>query len=267
MADPAPAGAWADDAGAAEALGLDPRALSPDQTLAVHVTGYYEPEIDGSPVRTDDHPVPVHALPPMGIGASRAEIDADDLLRGYEIAWLRDPVDRFFLQVQGSGRIRFPNGGVLRVTYAGRNGHPYTSVGRLLVERGVFAPAAVSAAAVADWLRADPARGRDAMAENASYVMFRPLHGIPPGAGPPGTAGVPLTPMRSVAVDPGTIPLGTAAWLEVDGSDGPVRTLCAAQDTGSAITGARVDLFFGTGAAAGARAGRLNHPGRLTLLR
>ena len=245
--------------------GIDFARLRPEPLGAVHVTGYYEPELPGSPVRTDAFPVPIHTVPPMGIGASRAEIERGDLLAGHEIAWLRDPVDRFFLQVQGSGRIAMPDGTVLRVTYGGRNGHPYRSLGRLLVERGELEDGTVTAEAVQGWLRADPARGGRLMHENPSYVMFRALHGTRASDGPPGTMGVPLTPGRSVAVDPALVPLGTPVWLEVDGPD-PIRRLCVAQDTGSAIKGARVDLFIGTGAVAGRIAGAMNRGGRLTPL-
>ena len=244
---------------------IDFAALVPRPLGAVHVTGYYEPELPGSPVRTDAFPVPIHTLPPMGIGASRAEIEAGDLLAGHEIAWLRDGVDRFFLQVQGSGRIVMPGGAVLRVTYAGRNGHPYRSLGRLLIERGEIAADAMSADAVQGWLRADAERGRRAMLENPSYVMFRALHGARAEEGPPGTMGVPLTPGRSIAMDPAVAPMGTPVWLEVDGPD-PIRRLCVVQDTGSAIKGARVDLFIGTGAVAGRIAGAMNRTGRATLL-
>lgn len=241
-------------------------AFVPGPTEPVHVTGYYEPELPGARERTDAFPVPIHTLPPMGIGASRAEIEAGDLLAGHEIAWLRDPVDRFFLQVQGSGRVVMADGSVLRVTYAGRNGHPYRSIGRLLVERGEIAEAAMTAGAVQGWLRADPERGLALMHENPSYVMFRALHGARAEEGPPGTMGVPLTPGRSIAMDVERAPLGSAVWLEIDGPE-PIRRLCVVQDTGSAIKGARVDVFIGTGAVAGRIAGEMNRAGRATLLR
>ena len=231
----------------------------------VHVTGYYEPELDGAASRSPEFPVPIHAPPAMGIGASRMEIEAGNLLAGQEIAWLRDEVDRFFLQVQGSGRVRLTDGTVLRVAYAGRNGHPYRSLGQLLVERGELAAERVTADAVADWLRADVDRGRALMRENPSYVMFRPLRGTRAEDGPPGTLGRALTPMRSVAVDPKFVPLGSLVWLEVGGPE-PIRRLCVAQDTGSAIVGPRVDLFVGTGAVAGRVAGAMNARGLLTVL-
>ncbi|WP_281826236.1 MltA domain-containing protein [Jannaschia rubra] len=230
----------------------------PSTPVPGHFTGYYEPEIDGSLKPTDTFPVPIHALPSGGIDAPRAKIEPR--LAGHEIVWLRDEVDRFFLQVQGSGRIRLVDGGTLRVGYAGGNGHPYRSIGALLVERGIFGPD-ITAQALKDWLRADPARGRAVMAENPSYVMFAPVD-LPPGSGPRGTL-CPVTAHRSIAVDPDHTPLGAPVWVEVDG----IARLCIAQDTGSAIRGpGRADLFFGTGDAAGRAAGRLNHPGRFTAL-
>ncbi|UWQ21981.1 MltA domain-containing protein [Jannaschia sp. W003] len=235
---------------------------------AAQFTGYFEPELDGAAECSDTFPVPVHAPPPMGIGAPRAQIEAEDLLRGQEIAWLRDEVDRFFLQVQGSGRIRLADGGVLRVTHAAKNGHPYRSIGRILVERGVFAPDAITADALLDWLREDRARGVALMRENPSYVMFRALHDAGDG-GPPGTL-CPVTAGRSIAVDANVIPLGLPVWIECDAppaAGGPIRRLVAAQDTGSAIVGVgRADLFFGTGEEAGRMAGALNHGGRMVVL-
>ncbi|KIT14958.1 MltA domain-containing protein [Jannaschia aquimarina] len=235
--------------------------------IPTHFTGYYEPELRGSPVRTDDFPVPIHAPPPGGTGATRAEIEEKDLLADYEIAWLADEVDRFFLQVQGSGRIIYPDGQVLRVSYAAKNGHPYISVGRILIESGEFNERRITADAVKSWLRADPVRGREMMRRNPSYVMFRALHGAEARQGPPGALGLPVTAGRSLAVDPELVPLGSLVWVEVDGPEGPIRRLCVAQDTGSAIRGARADLFYGTGEEAGRAAGALNHAGRMIVLR
>lgn len=253
----------------------DPRAFferyfAPFLLPAAHFTGYFEPELDGAAERSAAFPVPVHAPPAMGIGAARAEIEAEDLLAGHEIAWLRDEVDRFFLQVQGSGRIRLADGRVLRVTHAAKNGHPYRSIGQLLVERGVFAPGDITADALRDWLREDRARGIAVMRENPSYVMFRAMHDSPVEQGPPGTLGCPVTAGRSLAVDPSVVALGQPVWVEIDAPEalgGPINRLCVAQDTGSAILGVgRGDLFFGTGAEAGAAAGQLNHGGRMVVL-
>lgn len=231
------------------------RMFRPGRPLAGHFTGYYEPELDGSLTRTDAFPVPVHALPPDGGGLPRAGIDA--ALAGYEIAWLRDEVDRFFLQVQGSGRLRLNGGQTLRLGYAGKNGHAYRSIGKLLIERGVFG-VDITADALKAWLRADAGRAREVMSENPSYVFFRRLT-APLDTGPTGAMGHPVTAGRSLAVDPDCLPLGSLVWIEV----ADIRRLCVAQDTGSAIKGpGRADLFFGTGDAAGLAAGRLNHPGR-----
>ncbi len=227
-------------------------------TIPGHVTGYYEPELDGSRTRSDAYPVPIHGLPEDGCAVPRDGIDV--AMAGREIAWLRDEVDRFFLQVQGSGRIRLADGGTMRVGYGGSNGHPYRSIGALLVERGVFGPD-ITADALKDWLRADVARGRAVMAENPSYVFFVRSDAAPE-IGPRGTL-CPVTAGRSIAVDPEHVPLGTPVWIAVDG----IARLCVAQDTGGAIRGAgRADLFFGTGAEAGRAAGRLNHAGTVTPL-
>ncbi|MEM7489643.1 MAG: murein transglycosylase A [Pseudomonadota bacterium] len=232
----------------------------PGDTLSGQVTGYYEPEIPGARTRSEDFPVPLHAEPPGGCALPRAEIAPH--LAGHEIVWLRDEVDRFFAQVQGSARIRLTDGTVLRVGYAGKNGRPYVSIGKLLVGRGVFGPD-ITADALAAWLRADPVRGRAVMDENPSYVFFRILD-ADPALGPTTTLGCPATAGRTLAVDPDHLPLCTPVWLEVDG----IARLCVAQDTGSAIRGAgRVDLFLGTGDEAGRAAGRLNHAGRITPLR
>lgn len=234
------------------------RAFRPGEPVDAHLTGYFEPELDASAIRSAQFPVPIHALPDGGCDTPRAGADA--ALAGHEIAWLRDPVDRFLLQVQGSGRLRLTDGRSLRVGFAGTNGHPYRSIGRMLVESGDLDPD-ITADRLAEWLRADPERGRSAMEANPSYVMFRPLD-LPEGSGPPGTL-CPVTAGRSIAVDPAHIALGTPVWVEGPG----IARLCIAQDTGSAIKGpCRADLFFGTGAEAGRAAGRLNHPGRLVPL-
>jgi len=227
--------------------------FAPCAPIDGHFTGYFEPEIDGSLSPTPDFNVALHALPPGGVTAPRADIG--EAVAGHEIAWVRDDVDRFFLQVQGSGRLRLPDGTTLRVGYAGTNGHPYRSIGKILVERGVFGPE-ITAERLKAWLRKDLARGRAVMAENPSYVFFAPLES-PLNIGPKGTL-CPVTPMRSLAVDPDHTPLGTPIWIVVDG----LARLTIAQDTGSAIKGpGRADLFFGSGQRAGEAAGRLNHPG------
>jgi membrane-bound lytic murein transglycosylase A len=236
------------------------RHFVPDTPRSGHFTGYYEPEIDGAAEPGGDFPVPLHALPHQGCDRPRAGIDA--ALAGHEIVWLRDEVARFFAQVQGSVRVRLTDGTVLRLGHDGNNGHPYRSIGKLLIERGTFGPD-ITADALKAWLRADPARGRAVMDENPSYVFFRRLD-TNLDLGPVVTVGCPATSGRTLAVDPDHLPLGTPVWVEVDG----LARLCIAQDTGSAIKGpGRGDLFFGTGDAAGLAAGRLNHPGRFVPLR
>lgn len=235
-------------------------------------TGYYEPELEGSSVRTPifSHPIyrPPPELPEGGAWLTRAEIERGGHLggRGLELAWLRDPVDVFFLQVQGSGRIRLTDGRTLRVGFAGRNGHPYRSVGAELVRRGVFAANQVSAAVIRAWVRNNPADGADLLRHNPSYIFFRPVEGVDPGRGPIGAMGRSVTAGRTVAVDPAHTPLGAPVWIEKDGRD-PMRRLMIAQDTGGAIRGAqRADIFFGAGDAAGAAAGVVRDGGRMVVL-
>ncbi|EYD74165.1 Membrane-bound lytic murein transglycosylase A precursor [Rubellimicrobium mesophilum DSM 19309] len=229
-------------------------------------TGYYEPEIEGSPVPSDRYPAPLYRLPPGLPWLTRAEIEDGALAgRGLEIAWVEDAVEAFFLQVQGSGRVRLPDGRVLRLGYAGKNGHPYASVGRLLIERGALVAGEATADAVRGWLRRNPEEGRTVMRANASFVFFRELE-LPSELGPLGAMGRPVTPLRSLAVDPGHVPLGAPIWIEANGAE-RLRRLMIAQDVGGAIKGAqRGDIFVGTGAAAGLRAGRIRDGGRMVVL-
>jgi membrane-bound lytic murein transglycosylase A len=226
-------------------------------------TGYYEPELAGSPVREGAFVHPVYALPEDAGAFDRAAIVAGALEgRGLEIAWLADAAEAFFLQVQGSGRIVMPDGRVVRVNYAGANGRAYRSIGRELVARGVFTAETVTAEGIKDWIRANPAEGRDLMDLNPSWVFFRVLD-LPDDTGPLGCMGVPVTALRSVAVDPAVVPLGAPVWFEAGG----LRRLMVAQDKGGAIKGAqRADVFFGTGAEAGRRAGAFHHGGRMVVL-
>jgi membrane-bound lytic murein transglycosylase A len=233
------------------------------------LTAYYEPELDGSLTRTPRFAWPLYARPPeLRDGTAyltRAQIEGGALRgRGLEIVWLDDPVEAYFLQVQGSGRIRLPDGRVLRLGYAGRNGHPYRSVGQELVRRGTHRPEDVSAQEIRAYVRQNPGAGILAM--NPSYVFFRRLPDLPADRGPIGAMGRSITAMRSAAVDPAFVLLGAPVWVEKDGAR-PLRRLMVAQDTGGAIKGAqRADLFFGTGAAAGEAAGTVKDPGRLVVL-
>jgi membrane-bound lytic murein transglycosylase A len=236
-------------------------------------TGYYEPELPASPVRTARHTVPLYAAPPdLRTGprpyASRAEIETQGLLegRGLEIAWVEDPVEKFFLQVQGSGSLRMTDGGIVWVGFGGKNGHEYRSIGRELVRRGLFEAHQVSAAVIKRWVSANPAEGRALLNHNPSYVFFRRIEDLPPELGPLGAIQVPLTAGRSIAVDPEFVPLGAPVWLEKGGA-APLHRLMVAQDTGSAIKGMqRGDVFYGSGAAAGRVAGRTRDGGRMIVL-
>ncbi|MEP9379656.1 MltA domain-containing protein [Aquabacter sp. CN5-332] len=275
---------------------FQPWRIAPAQNPPGFLTGYYEPEVDGSPVRTDTFTVPVYGRPDDLIPTSppkdsnrggaqrkqwgtlvpyydRGEIEDGALRgRGLEIAWLQHPVDLFFMQIQGSARIRLPDGHVLRLNYDGHNGYPYTPVGRLLIQRGLVPRDEMSMDRIRRFIEQDPEAGRALMRENRSFVFFKavPLEG---DAGALGAEGVPLTAGRSIAVDRAIhtygAPIFIAADLPLDTADAlaPFRQLMIAQDTGSAIVGpARADLFFGAGDGPGAVAGRIRHPGAFTLL-
>ena len=235
-------------------------------------TGYFEPELPGSPVRTPRFAYPIYARPPElqdGVQyLSREQIETGGALRGrgLEIAWLEDPVEVFFLHVQGSGRIRMPDGHVLRVGYAGRNGHANKSVGQEMIRRGTHTPDEVSAQKIKAHVRANPGAGMQLLNHNPSYIFFRKLRDLPADKGPIGAMGRPITTLRSVAIDPDYTPLGAPVWIEKDGRD-PLRRLMVAQDTGGAIKGPqRADIFYGTGPAAGEAAGTVKDGGRMVLL-
>ncbi len=233
------------------------------------ITGYYEPVLAGSPFRTAAFPAALYAmppgLPPEGPWLTRAEIENGGHLANYALVWVADSVEAFMAQVQGSVRVRLPDGRVLRLGYAGRNGHPYRSIGAELVARGAIPVEQISAQVIRDWCKAHPDQVQDLLQTNPSFVFFRILD-LPPGTGPVGALGIPVTSLRSIAVDPAHIPLGAPVWLETDGGLG-VRRLMVAQDTGSAIRGPqRADVFCGTGDAAGRMAGDLKVAGRLTTL-
>jgi len=236
------------------------------------MTGYYEPQLEGRRERGGAFVVPVYRLPAPVPGAPRAQLEASGALRGQELLWLQDPIEAFFLEVQGSGRVRLgPDGPWLRVAYAGSNGQPYRSIGRWLVEQGELTAQQASMASITEWARAHPARLRELLDQNPRVVFFRaqPLTG--PDAGPVGTLGVPLTPGVSVAVDPRYLPLGAPLLLSArtqDASDLPLPARpVLAQDTGGAIRGPlRVDWYWGQGAAAGEIAGRQRQVGSVRLL-
>ena len=234
-------------------------------------TGYYEPELQGSRVRTGKYRFPLYRRPddaPAGQWLSRREIEDSGVLedRGLEIAWLESPVEKFFLQIQGSGRIKLADGSHLRVGYGGKNGHPYRSVGKELVRRGIFEEHQVSAQVIRNWVDDNPSEGAELLQFNPSYVFFREVTQVPADKGPLGAMNRSITGGRSVAIDPDYVPLGAPVWLEKDGKT-PIRRLMIAQDTGSAVKGAqRADIFYGTGDDAGREAGRIRDGGRMIVL-
>lgn len=234
-------------------------------------TGYFEPELDGSPVRTGRFKYPIYRRPPElqegSVYHSRAEIEGGAIAgRGLELAWLDDPVDVYFLQVQGSGRIRMTDGSVIRVGYAGKNGHAYRSVGQEMVRRGTHTMDQVSAPEIANYVRSNPAAGSALLDTNPSYVFFRKIGTLNPEDGPIGAMGRSITTLRSIAIDPKFTPLGAPVWIEKNGRR-PIRSLMVAQDTGGAIKGMqRADIFYGTGAGAGDAAGTVKDGGRMVLL-
>jgi membrane-bound lytic murein transglycosylase A len=258
------------------------------------VTGYYEPIIEGSRAPNAAHRFPIFGVPQdlvvVDLAAlnpelrqlrlrgrvdgrrlvpyySRAEIDArGEVFQAPVIAWTADPVELFFLQIQGSGQVQLENGERIRVGYADQNGHPYRSLGRYLVERGELALEQASMQGIKAWAAANPEKLREALNHNASYVFFREL---PPTDGPIGALGVPLHAQFSLAVDRRYVPLGAPVYLATTFplSEEPLERLMAAHDTGGAIRGvARADFFWGTGPDAGALAGRMRQQGRMWLL-
>lgn len=261
-------------------------------------TGYYEPTLDGSHRRTDVYRYPLYVVPPdlvhVDLGRfrdewkghqisgrlkgrnlvpyyDRAAIENGALAgRGLELVFVDDPIDLFFLQVQGSGKIVLNGGKILRVGYAGENGLPYTSVGKELIAEGDLLPDMVSLATLRGWFLSNPLRARFILDRNRSYVFFRELR----SKAPLGSAGVPLTPRRSLAVDRSYLPMGLPLWLattipdpEPGLPDHPFERLMVAQDTGGAIRGPiRGDVYWGGGSVAEAIAGRMKNQGKIWLL-
>ena len=265
-------------------------------------TGYFEPELRGALRADGRYSVPLYRRPqdlvsvdlglfrPEFAGeriagrvaggvlepyATRTEIDTGALAeQGLELAWVDDPIDAFFLHIQGSGRIAFKDGTARRVAYAATNGHNYFAIGRRLVALGAFSPEEVSMPTIRGWLEANPDKAPEIMHENASYVFFRWLGDGQAAEGPVGAQGVTLTTGRSLAVDRRFVPLSLPIWLESAApdpdpaeEDRPLRRLMVAQDTGGAIRGpVRGDVYWGTGDEAGSVAGRMKHQGRYWLL-
>jgi membrane-bound lytic murein transglycosylase A len=240
---------------------------APNQGL---FTGYYEMELDGSRAPVGDYRVPLYKAPDPPVSFSRAEIDAGALKnRKLEFMWLKDPVDVFMLQIQGSAVIKLPDGSITRVGYAGSNGRDFVPVGKLMIQGGAVPKDKASAQGIRDWLKAHPKDGQLWMQKNPRYIFFRELGADAASLpGPSGALGVTLTPTRSMAVDPAFMPLGVPVWLDSKAPDGtPLQRLMVAQDVGSAIKGPiRGDLFWGTGATALEFAGRMKSNGRYYVL-
>jgi membrane-bound lytic murein transglycosylase A len=266
-----------------------------DGTESGLITGYYEPLLRGSRARTARYRYPVYGIPDdllvLDLASvypdlknmrlrgrlegrrvvpyfNRAEIEQGAAaVAGKEIVWVDDPVELFFLQIQGSGRVRLESGEVIMVGYADQNGHPYRSVGRLLVDRGELPLEQASMQGIKAWARQHPDKLQEVLNYNASYVFFRER---PPGLpGPLGALGIPLTPRRSIAVDPRFIPLGAPVFVvtTAPNSKQPLIRLMVAQDTGGAIRGAvRADFFWGFGEEAEREAGRMRQPLRMWVL-
>lgn len=231
-------------------------------------TGYFEPELRGSLTRGGPYQFPLYRMPPIPGELSRREIEETGALegQGLEIAWIDDPVDVFFLQVQGSGRVQLDTGGWIRVGYGGANGREYSSVGLELVNRGIYEPHQVSADVIRNWVRNNNEVGLELLWTNESFVFFREVNEVPPDMGPLGAMNRSVTAMRTVAIDPAFTALGSPVWIEKAGAN-PMNRLMIAQDTGSAIKGSqRADIFFGTGDAAGRAAGQIKDAGRLVVL-
>lgn len=234
-------------------------------------TAYYEPELPGSLTKTRRFPYPIYRKPPdLREGQAyfdRKSIEAGALRgKGLEIAYLEDPVEAFFLHIQGSGRIKLTNGKVLRVGFAAANGYSYRSVGQEMVARGDFTADQVSAQVIQNYVRNNPRQGKELLNTNPSYVFFRVIPELTPDMGPIGAMNRSITTLRSIAVDPKFTTLGTPVWIDKTGAD-PMQRLMIAQDTGGAIKGAqRADIFFGTGKAAGDAAGMIKDGGQMVQL-
>ena len=245
------------------------RVVNTDGTDSGLITGYYEPILHGSRTRQGPYQVPLYRRPPQLRGAlpARGELLQMPAMRGNEIVYVDDAVEAAFLQIQGSGRIRLPDGTIMRVGFGGTNDQPFRSFGKWLLDRGEITPAQATMQGIKAWARNNPARVEEMLNVNPRFVFFRELP--PNNDGPVGALGVPLTAERSIAVDPATIPLGVPVFLSTTRplSTEPIQRLMFAQDTGSAIKGGvRADFFWGAGDAAGETAGRMKQGGRMWVL-
>ncbi len=269
--------------------------INEDGSESGTITGYYVPEMEGRRTPDDIYKYPLYRQPDDLLTIDldeiypelgdyrlrgrvegnrvvpyyeRAEIDgSDNPLTGNELFWIADPVESFFLHIQGSGRILLPGGEKVMLNYANQNGHRYHSIGKLLIERGAMSRDQMSMQNIRRWVKEHPDDGRKLLDENPSYVFFRELEdGV---ESPPGALGIPLSAERSLAVDRRTIPLGAPVFLATSwpNSNKPLNRLMVAQDTGGAIKGrVRADFFWGMGADAGSLAGRMKQQGWLWVL-
>jgi len=244
-------------------------------------TGYYEAEVSGSRVKTADYSVPLYGVPAKLAGKrtrvftryDRSEIDHGVLDgKGLEICWIRNPVDAFFAQIQGSTRVKLKDGELLRLNYIASNGKPYTPVGRLLIDQGIYTPEEMSMDRIREYMEANPEEGKALREKNRSFVFFSATQ-LGPNDECIGAQGVPLTPGRSLAVDPSIHAYGTPIWIDAElpikseTPDTPFRRLMFAQDTGSAIRGAaRADIYFGHGGDIPHIAGRIKQFGKFVML-
>ena len=240
------------------------------------VTGYYEPIMNGARVRTERYTVPVYAYPKSWVRAkpnhapTRAELLGSGLLKGSEIAWVEDPVAAASMQIQGSGKIRLDGGQIVRFGFAGTNDQPFKSSAQWLLDRKEITRSEATMQGISEWAKRNPNKVQEMLNANPRFVFFKEL---PTSAnqdlGPIGALGVPLSPERSIAIDPRAIPLGAPVFLETTQplSSQLIRRLVMAQDTGKAIVGpVRVDYFWGTGDQAGELAGRMKQNGRVWIL-
>ena len=257
-----------------------PVSIVPDGAADGFFTGYWDTEIEGSRVRSAKYRVPLYGVPKNFTGRTtvfpqydRAAIEDGALTgKGLEICWVKDPVDAFFAQIQGSTRIKLGDGKVLRLNYIASNGLPYTPVGKFLIERDVIPRDEMSMDRIRDWMEANPEAAKQMRRKNRSFVFFKEME-LKPQDEIIGAQGVPLTALRSVAVDRHIHVYGTPIWINAqlpirsEKAYTPFRHLMVAQDTGSAIVGpARADIYFGHGEEVGHIAGRLRHHGQFVML-
>ena len=238
------------------------------------VTGYYMPELEGSLVRTDEYVIPLHAYPKnLKVIPARGDV-MDGALdgMGLEVLWVKDPIDAFFTAVQGSARVRLPNGELRPLAFAGKSGHEYTAIGRVLIERGEISREDMSMAALRAWLSANPSQQKDVFRHNKSYIFFELQSAQDTEIAAVGASGTALTDLRSLAIDDdlhtyGSLIFVSSALRTYDTSGDRFARLMVAQDTGSAIKGpARGDIYVGSGAEAGTIAGNIRHRAEFYLL-